>query len=243
MDFNNSTNKEDSLLHYTLFLLGLDSADTTSYPIADFTRSANSWTRNGVFTIWKNTSTWEFDDSNYTTFPIGTADLVDLQQDYALPTNALEVQRVEILDANGDYQILKQFDKAQVENQSLTEFYETAGMPAYYDIIGSAIFLYPKPATASVTLTDGLKVYLSRDIDEFTVADTTQNPGFFATFHPYVAYGAALDYAIAKNMDVNRVNILNMGLAKYEDAMKTYYAKRNQKDLKVRIKPSTSSSV
>ena len=146
MQINISTSKEDSLYHYALFLLGLLNTDTTSFPAADFIRSANSWTRKAVYLTWKNSSIWEFDDSNYTTLPIGTTTLVDSQQDYALPTNALDVQRVEVKDSSGNFQVLKQFDKTQI-TEALTEYYETAGMPVYYDVIGGSLFLYPKPAT------------------------------------------------------------------------------------------------
>jgi hypothetical protein len=154
--FNDSSNKDNSLYHYTLFLLGLANDDTTSFPIADFTRSFNSWFRNLVFLVWKNSPIWEFDDSNKTTLPIATTALVASQQDYSLPTDALDVQRVECKDSSGNFQVLKQFDKTQITEEALTEFYETAGDPIYYDLVGVSLMLYPKPSTARA---NALKVY------------------------------------------------------------------------------------
>lgn len=242
MYFNDSTGTDNSLYHYALFLLGLSPTDTTSFPIADFTRSANSWYRKLVFLIWKNTSTWEFDDSNYTTLPIATTTLVTDQQDYSLPTTALDVQRVEVLDSSGNYQVLKQFNKAEITDYALTEYYETAGMPKYYDMIGNSLFLYPKPSSSDVTLASGLKLYLARDIYAFVSTDTDKEPGIQATFHPYLAYGSAFDYALSKNMDINRVNGLRLAITQNEEAIKDWATRRN-KDLKVRIRPKSSSSI
>lgn len=242
MKFSDSSDKGNSLYHYSLFLLGLSETDTVSFPIASFTRSVNSWFRKLVFLIWKNTSTWEFDDINYPTQPIATTDLAADQQDYSLPTTALDVQRVEVLDSSGNYQVLKQFNKSEIEDQALTEYYETAGMPTYYDVLGNSLFLYPKPALGSVTLSSGLKLYLARDVYAFVSTDTDKEPGIQASFHPYMAYGSAFDYALASNMDLNRVNGLRLAITNYEESIKDWATKRNR-DLKVRIHPRTSSNI
>lgn len=241
MYINDSTNPQNSIYHYTLFLLGLDSTDTTSYAVADFIRSANSWVRKAVFLSWRNSDAWEFDDSNYSTLPIATTTLVNEQADYSLPSNGLDVERVEVLDSSGNYKLLTQLDKGMVDS-AMTEYYETPGMPAYYDLVGNSLVLYPKPSASYVTVAAGLKLYLARDIDGFTTLDTSQEPGFVPTFHPYVAYGSALDYAIAKNIDVNKVSVIKLGLNEYQSAIQDYYAKRN-KDSKVKIRPRTKSNI
>lgn len=234
--------KHNSLYHYTLYLLGLDSSDTTSLPVVDFIRSANSWLRRLVFLIWKSSAQWEWDDSNQTDLPIATTDLVADQQDYSLPSTAIDVQRVEVLDDDGNYQPLVQFDKSQVSDIALTEYYETAGLPIFYDIIGSSLFLYPKPSSTDVTTTDGLKLYLARDIDAFTTTDTSQEPGIQPWFHPYISYGGAKDYAISKNLDANKVSLIDTEIVRYEVAIKEHAVKRN-KDFKTRIRPKSSSSI
>lgn len=242
MYFNDTTGTENSLYHYTKFLLGLLATDTTSFPIADFTRSANSWTRNAVFEMWKNSGFWEFDDSNYTTLPTATCDLVDSQQDYSMPTNALDIQRVEVLDSSGNYQLLTQLDKSLINESSMSEYYETAGMPRYYDVMGNSVLLYPKPSSGNVTTTAGLKLYLARDIDAFATTDTTQEPGFPAPFHPYVAYGAAFDYAVAKNLDANKISTIRLGISSYQDAIKNHSVLKNR-DIKVKIRRQLSNSI
>ena len=242
MVLNDTTNKQNSLYHYTIFLLGLDSADTTSFPIADFTRSANSWLRKLVFLIWKSSTTWEFDDKNYTTLPIATTTLVAEQQDYELPTNSLDIQRVEVLDQNNNYLLVTQFDKAQIQGSALTEYYETSGTPRYYDIIGNSLFLYPKPATTGVTTALGLKLYLARDIDQFVDSDTTKEPGIQLSLHPYLAYGGAMDYAIARNLDNAKAEKILLVINQYEQQIKDWATKRNV-DMRVRIRPNIKNPI
>ena len=241
MYFNDTSNTSNSLYHYSIFLTGLPSTDTTSFPVADFTRSLNSWYRRLVFLMWKSAYGLEFDDSNFSTLPIATATMVAGQQDYTLPTTALDIQRVEVLDVSGDWQLVEAIDKADITDEALTEFEETSGLPLYYDLIGGSIMLYPKPGSGYVTLTSGLKLYLTRDIDSFETTDTTKDTGIVAFFHPYLAYGPALDYTISKNMDPNRINTLRGEITKYEVAVQEHAARRNA-EYKVRLKPKTKSS-
>jgi hypothetical protein len=214
----------------------LSPTDTTSFPLADFARSVNSWLRTLVFLVWKNSPIWEFDDSNQTTLPIATTSTVASQQDYSLPSNALDVQRVEILN-NSEYQVLKQFDKTEIPQTALTEFYEVAGDPIYYDVIGNSVMLYPKPSSVTT-----LKLYLARDIVPFTTSSTTTEPGTTAMFHPYLAYGSALDYSIARNLDANKVATIRTGIALYENMVEEHASLKNR-DYKTKLRPRLNNSI
>ena len=238
MKINDSSTTTDSLYHYTLFLLGLESTDTTSFPVADFMRSANASFRRLVFLMWRNTSDWEFDDKNYATLPIATTNLVANQKDYTLPTEALDVQRVEAKDSSGKFVLLRQIDKEKIKD-SLTEYQKTGGIPNEYDVFGNSISIYP---VSSSSQTAGLKLYLSRDISEFASTDTTKEPGIQETLHPYLAYGSALDYAISKNMDKEKVRKLQDEVNKYELEISDYAAKRNR-GTKPNIRPKTINSI
>lgn len=162
-----------------------------------FTRLMNVWYRIAVTWIWKNQTDWEYDDTNLTDLPISTTDLVANQQDYSIPTTAQRILRVEVKDVNGDWALLNRTDETDI-NIAMDEFYSTAGLPKYYRLSANSIFLYPKPAEANVTLTAGLKVYYSRDIDEFASTDTTQEPGFLNNFHRILSLGACLDYSLLR---------------------------------------------
>jgi len=227
-----------------LRLLGLSTSDTTSYPIdPDFTQSFNAWYRKAVYLIWKVSRTWEFDDSNFTTLPIATSTMVAGQKDYSLPSTALDVQRVEVMNDEEDFVPVKQIDKSDVKGQSMSEFYKEDGMPQYYDVVGNSIMLYPSPAAEDTTLASGLKLYLARDINPMTIEDTTQQPGILVLFHAYMAYGSALDYAISKNMNQQRVNNLRAEIKLEGEKIKDYYANRNRGRKISRFQPSTRSSI
>lgn len=232
----------NSLYHHTLFLLGLSPSDTTSFPTADFIRSANQKLRDAGFLFWKNSSMWEFDDENQTDLPIATTLLVAGQRDYSIPTTTFGIERVEVKDCNGDYQLLKQLDKSEINDHAMLEMFDSDGMPIYYDIMGNSIFLYPSPAAANVTLTAGLRVYVSRDMHEFALTDTSTEPGFPDVFHPIISYGCAEDYALSKNMNTQRLQVLQSGISRYNQMITDYAARRNR-NKRVRIKPSTRSDI
>ncbi len=63
-----------------------------------------------------------------------------------------------------------------------------------------------------------------------------------AIFHPYIAYGAAFDYAASRNLDANKVKILQTGLLTYQESIRNHSINRNR-DIKVKIRPKRSSSL
>jgi len=181
--------------------LGFNANDISgdSTRLYDFTRLINARYRQAVAWVWKNTGDWQFDDSNFTTLPIATADLVAGQQDYELPSTAQKIARVEVKDNDGDWIRLDPIDWDQIDD-ALPEYLETDDLPIYYDLVGRSIFLYPAPSSSAVTTSNGLKVYVARDVDSFTYNDTTQEPGIPINFHRLLSLGASLDYSIGRNM-------------------------------------------
>jgi len=219
MQFNDPVN-DTGLIQDIDMLCGTTSA---TYPINDKTRNINQHYHQVVATIWEVVDGWQYDDSNKNDLPILVADLVNEQQDYELPSTAQRIERVEVLDSNGNYQKLKQIDWHDIEAQAMTEFLETPGLPIYYDLVGRSIFLYPPPSSKETTLTEGLKIYINRDIDEFTPGDTTKEPGFAKPFHRLLSLGAAIDY----EKDPTRLARLVREKDKLEKALKTFYSKRH----------------
>jgi len=239
MEFYNSSSSEKSLYHDALSFAGI--SDTSQFPLTEFTRNANNWYRKADSWIWEATGTWEFDDSKWTTLPIATATLVAAQQDYEIPSTARKIDRVEILDSGSNYQLLKPFDKSQIKGASMSEFYETDGLPAYYDLVGRSIMLYPAPAASSVTTTKGIKVYYARDIDEFAVTDTSTEPGFDNHFHRIVSLGAAYDYCLANGIDDRKANIKNE-LKELKVELQNHYGFRHR-DNKPRFIPVDKNQI
>ena len=203
-----------------------------------FTRLINDRYNQVSNKIWKMVGDWEFDDTNQTTLPIATADLVANQQDYELPSSAQKLERVEVKNQDGDYVVIDPIDKSQIPDIALTEYYEDSGMPLCYDVVGRSLVLYPAPGTGYVTLTDGLKVYVSRDVIQFNATATTQEPGFAKQFHRILPVGACMDFAVGSQM-FNSVNSLNILLKEVETDMNEFYARRHRNpDSNPRIRPN-----
>ncbi|MFA5197677.1 MAG: hypothetical protein WC437_04650 [Patescibacteria group bacterium] len=240
MKFNYSADRTSSLYHYTLFLLGLDYSDTTSFPVEDFARSVNAWLRTLGFTMWQRSYGWQFDDSNQTTLPIATATLTNGQGDYSLPSTILAIEEVYVMNSAGHYVRIKQIDPS-LRRDDLETTYSVAGMPECYDVIGNSVVLYPAPSSSNVTLASGLKLHLSRDIVPFESTDTTDSPGIPESLQPYLCYGSALDYAMSKNLDTNKVVIIRSGLEIYQRKVEDYAEERN-KDFPTKITLKKRSS-
>lgn len=150
-------------------------------------------------------SRWKWDDSNYNNLPIATADLVNNQEDYTLPgatepgnaSTLLKVLKVSIFDSAANETVLRYTDKSEAD---LNLMYETAGLPEYYKLVGNTLKLFPAPATGSVTINEGLKVYFQRSPDLFASTDTTQQPGIPEPFHRMISLEASMDYASARGL-------------------------------------------
>lgn len=220
------------------FLCGTDS---TSYPTADKTRNVNRHYNKAVIDIIKTEGRLQWDDANQTTLPEYTFDLVTTQQDYSLPTNLLKLWALEIQDASGNWIRLKELDLTDPALQrTITDFKETDGTPTHYDVRGDSVFLYPAPVTGSVTLTGGGKMYFSREVDAFTAADTTQEPGFAEPFHRILSLGAAYDWLIVNDTPDKADRILGQ----YEQLraeLRGFFSTRN-KDKSVRLTPAHNQS-
>lgn len=238
MQFNDTTNKTgiiqdiEGLLG---FADGTISGDSTL--LKSFTRMINHWYRTANQWIWQVTGTWEYDDSNYTDFPIATTNLVDGQKDYTIPSTAQKILRVEVKDNEGNWHELTQLDLSMI-NGAVDEYFSTDGLPLYYDITGRSLMLYPAPSSSDVTLTDGLKLYFTRDIDEFDSTDTTKEPGFDKAFHRILSVGPALDYAMANGMR-DKVSYLSDMLSVIRSDLERFYGERNDTKEKLdrRIRP------
>jgi len=205
-----------------------------------FTNLINAWYRKADTWLWEAVGTWEFDDSNRTDLPIATTDLVADQRDYELPSTARKIDRIEVKDSDGDWSPVYPMDKSEIPTTAMEEFEETNGLPEYYDMVGRSILLYPKPSADDVTLTDGLKLYCSRDIVAFSSSATTREPGFDNHFHRICSLGAAYDYAASKGL--RKTPILKKELEELKQELQTFYGTRHR-DFKTRLDVQEDSNI
>lgn len=188
-------------------------ADTTSYPAAAMLRRVNQAYEQVVGWLINLDGKWQFDDTNYTNFPIGTYTLVNSQGVYSFNDKFLQLLDVQVMDDDGDYQIIKPIDQKDTQSsQPLREEFTTDGFPLYYDKLTSdTIELLPAPDNGvTVTLASGLRIYFKRTAKIFTSAEVTTGtkvPGFDSTHHIILSWMAARPYCMKYHKD--RVRELN----------------------------------
>ncbi len=202
MDFNNTTTL-GGLIQDCEFLTNIGTANISgnATKLKQFTSFINERSRTVLTLILQAQDEWDYDDKNYTDFPIITTSLVKDQTDYALPLvgeNMLKIKRVEIKYRDTWAKAfpidISEFRRETTSDSAKTIFGE--GSPRY-DFQYGSVFLYPTPTVASAS---GLKMWITRDISPFTSSDTTKVPGFDAPFHKMLSIGASLDWAVAKNL-------------------------------------------
>lgn len=184
-------------------------SDDTAYSVARKVLNLNAFYEELVGKIILADGDWQFDDTNYTDLPLGKGNLVEGQREYSFASEYLSVEAIEVLNLSGDnYRRLKPIDHNNLNGLSPDEYFGTdssgnpnKGFPEYYDILGDTIFLYPAPAAAEMTLTNGIQVWFKRTIDLFTTSDTTQEPGFPSPYHSILAYGASIPYCTKHHKD------------------------------------------
>jgi hypothetical protein len=231
MQFSDPTNNS-GIVEKARWFVG---ANASSYPIDVLTSNVNAWYDKAVATIMSCDNVWQFDDSNYTDYPIAVAALVSGQQDYQLDVSHSNVRRVEVKYESSDWKKLTPWDETQT-NQALGEFFEESGEPQYYDLVANSVFLYPAPNYSQAA---SIKVYFQRKASYFDKTDTTKEPGFGEMFHEYLVLGAAYDYALKFNSS-NRDSLLAQAM-RMESDMKQHYNRR-PKDFTKRLTPKFKSA-
>lgn len=237
MVYNDTTNK-NGLLQRCEFWTDLGDATISGTAVlkAQFTQSLNNWYHKVVTMILNSQDEWDFDDSNHTDFPILTTSLVANQQDYSIPASekVLKIKRIEVSYDGTNWNKAEPLDIGEIGDATNTTTIAGSFSKSepYYDIQYGSIFLYPIPDTA---VTGGLKVWWTREIDEFTTSDTTQEPGIDEPFHEMLPLGASFDYCVAKGL--SKKNDIFTVLQDYEARLKQFYGSK-QKDRKYAMKPT-----
>ncbi|MDE2103085.1 MAG: hypothetical protein KGL39_37920 [Patescibacteria group bacterium] len=193
--------------------------------------------------ILANDSKWQYDDSNYTDFPIATSALVSGQQDYALSSSHLTIDRVEVLDQNNKWWVLTQIDQQTLKRGrliSLEQYRNVQGRPLEYDLEASSLFLYPIP---NYSQDASLKIFFSRPPSLFTTTDVstgTKQPGFNVLFHDLIPLWVAYNYAVENGLPSASGFLAAINLK--EQRLKDFYGLRNR-DMRQGFTVSTNNSV
>ena len=232
MQYSETTNKSGILQECESWVFGGDYGAITGNTnrLATFTRNCNIAMNEIISEIMEVDERWQFDDTNYTDYPIGTTTLIDGQQDYVFDVTQIKITGVDIKGADGKYYPLKAVDIHDIrkygKGEALTEYKATDGKPLEYDVTATSIFLYPAPATANVTLDSGMKVYFQRAGEDFATTDTTKVPGFPTLFHEYVAIKASNRYSKQNSMTEKAIE-LDQEELKLKTKLREWYSNRH----------------
>jgi hypothetical protein len=225
MVLNDTTNLQGLIQDFerlTGIGIGNVSGDTTQKK--NYIARANAWLDRAVGIILASDTRWQWDDSNFTTEPIGVADLVAGQDTYRFDSHWLKVTLVNLLNQQSNWLQLSPIDQADIR-QGYSAYLSTAGTPSQYDVIGDLIKLKAAPSYNSV---GGLKVFFQRRPYYFAVdgTDDTKEPGIPSIAHRLLSLGPAYDYAIEKNLP--NVSLLREEIGLMEQRLEEFIGERSK---------------
>ena len=172
--------------------------------------------------IFRVAGNWKFDDDNQTNLPSATQNLVSGVDKYLLPTEALTIDRVQILDSGGLERRLKQLPQENIE-RGIDEFLKTDAQPIFYNIVGNSIQIFP---AANYAQTNGFKVFFDRS--SVDLSDDSDVPGFALPYHKLVAIKASIDWYSTQKPDSPVLTGLIRDEQRYEVNISEFFAKRNK---------------
>jgi hypothetical protein len=188
----------------------LTNTDTTSLSAANLLILENKYYEEVTGLILSETAGAQnqHGDLNYGAFPTFSINLVAGTQSYSLKDFSsvpLVYLGVEVLDENGNPHVLRKTSIREIHktDTAFDDYQSTDGLPSEYEIRDGEIVLYPAPAAANVTTSNGLILYYLRTADVFTSAQVstgTKVPGFPSPWHDLLSWGPAYDYALANGL-------------------------------------------
>lgn len=167
---------------------------------------------------------WTYDDKNQTDLPESTTDLVAGTTKYALASNMLTVNRVEVTDSGGNVRRLVSLPQEQIEGVGLASFQPMLqGAPQFYRLTDGVIEVLPAPKE---NVTDGLCVYFERDSVQFVSTDTTKTPGFASPFHRLIPIGTSIKWYKIKQPKSATLRELKEDYSDGIEQLREYYEQR-----------------
>ena len=231
--FSNTTTKRGliQIIEQTLgFPDAYISGNTTR--LALWTASINVGLDKVFHIIFGAEGKWDFDDSNHTTDPILTTNLVGGQRDYPFSSDAgdnliLDIKRVFVRSSStAPYKEIFPIDvQSDLEGDigGLADGLNTEAIPDRYDKTARSIFLEPIPPS---NVTAGLKLYVNREGSYFATTDTTKVPGFGGLYHEYLVLEPCYRYARANNLEIKET--LKRDVLELEKNITEYYSRRSR---------------
>lgn len=175
---------------------------------------------------------WKWGDINYSALPTYTMDLVAGTAFYQIDslTGPLMILGAEVADENATYHLLDPItlDDIHAAGFAQSTYLSTNGRPIEYEKREHGVVVYPAPAAANVTLTNGLRLFFLRGMSAITSVSDTTALGFPLPWHKALGFGAAHTFAVAKGL-ANETS-LEKNAEKWEKQLLRFIARRNQDD-------------
>ena len=204
---------------YAKARLLLGGISSTEYSDANLLIAINSYDYDFITKAIMANRTWNVQGE------IATANIVANQQEYLLPTDLISIKAIEVNLTSGGAE--NQWTKVKIVDQrtsseALTNQQDSDDTIEYaYEVrlYDESIFFNWLPKNS---VTNGLKVYYSKEATALTASDTPNLPNFLQIG---LVYGACMDYAIETEQNTRLANfrtLLNEKLKECED----YYVDR-----------------
>jgi len=203
--------------------------NSTSYPLATKVLDINVALDDAIDIAIRSCGIGQYDDTNFTDYPIITTDLTSGQRDYSYTTDedsnlVLDVYKVMVMNTTGVYQEIPQVDMQLDRNmESFYDGQNITGQPTQYDITGNGIIFDIIP---NYTQVNGIKMFINREGSYFTVSDTTKKPGIDGRLHEYLVVSPACKYAQRNRLD-NKDELYNRKIL-LEKKISEVYSKKSR---------------
>lgn len=218
-------------------IYSLTGTDSTSYTNAQMLIDLNLSQQNIVGSILDAQDETDYDDPRNTDYPIYTFPLTT-NRDYSIAQsyNVLKIKDLSVSYDGVNYYRATPIDVSNIDVGNAPSSATTqntlidADFPTSsprYDYKYGSIFLYPKATTAQVEAGAAAVVEFFRTPVEFTSAELTAgtvSPGIDITFHMMLAYGAAFEYCLPKQLP--QLKVIAEKLAMYEDRLRKHYSSK-----------------
>lgn len=209
-----------------LYLATGDST-STAYTTTDLNRNLNRWYHRAIGIAMKAMN-WELNGT------YATQDLQSGVREYALPSGLIKVEKVEAEIDGTNWRVPTPVDQrddvlgATITNETgITKIF-TNNNPAY-DLLDNSLFLYSGSIS---TVPGGLKVWYTAEAIE--LANPTDEPNLLEQFQRYLAYGAAYDYALTR--DLRRTSSLRAEITNLENSIEDDYSSRLERRARLTTK-------
>jgi hypothetical protein len=226
LQFSDTTNK-DGIVQKLQQACGLVSSSTNSYPLKQITKDVNTALDNFFEIARLNAPKIKIDDTNHSSEPAYTFNLVSGTQRYTYTVDAssnqiTRVDRVDVVRADGSSKRLTFLNRETITEEGIASYKADAGEPEEYYIDGEEIVLFPKP---NYNATNGGKLFIERAGSYFTSTDTTKVAGIPNLFHDYLWLRASYFWCLLK--DQARARNLKVELMDMETRIAQYYKRLN----------------